>query len=136
MVNWGKIRRFSAAIYFFVYGLGMVLPRTQQVGGSDFAEVFFIRRIFHMILYYGGPLEPIANFLLLIPAFFLLVAIAPRLRPVFVLWFCFFLSAAAEWLQSFIPGRVSSLRDFALNSAGSATAFYIFKFSHRSIKAE
>jgi len=114
----------------------MVLPRKLPADGVDSAQVFFIKRLFHKALYYSGPLEPVANVIFLIPIYFFLVVIPKRKRPIFVLWVCLFISASAEIAQEFIPGRVISIGDFALNSVGSATAFIIYKFRLRSIAEE
>jgi glycopeptide antibiotics resistance protein len=131
-VNWRKIGQVSAAFYLFIYVLAMVLPRKLPADGFDSAQVFFIKRLFHKTLYYSGPLEPIANVIFLIPVFlFLAWFLGPKRAPV-ALVICITLSATAELLQRAIPGRVSSLQDFALNSAGAAVAYLSYKAFFRT----
>jgi len=134
-VNWRKIGQFGAVFYLFIYALAMALPRKLPDDGFDSAQVSFVKRIFHEAFYYSGSLEPIANFIFLIPVFaFLVWVLGIGKSPTVALIACIALSATAELFQHVIPGRVSSLRDFALNSAGAILAFLIYRafFYNRS----
>ena len=127
-MNRRKIGQFGAVFYLIIYVLAMVLPRKLPDEGFDSAQVTFVKRIFHEALYYSGPLEPIANFIFLIPVFtFLVWVLGIGKSPAIALIACIALSATAEFLQQVIPGRVSSLRDFALNSTGAILAFLIYR---------
>jgi len=130
-MNWRKIGQICAISYIFLYQAAMVVPR--KLPNEQFVSVDanFIRRVFHQILYYGGPLEPVANFVLLIPFFGILLAILGKSRATLAVTICIALSAWAETLQQFIPGRVSSAKDFALNSGGAITAYLIYKLHQR-----
>jgi glycopeptide antibiotics resistance protein len=110
----------------------MVMPRKLPYEQFSPLHSNFIKRAFHQILYYGGPLEPVANFFVLIPAFAILLTFLGRSRAVWGVAICIALSATAESLQQFIPGRVSSFRDFALNSAGAISAYLLYTFYTRS----
>ena len=127
-MNSRKIGQFGAVFYLVVYVLAMVLPRKLPDEGFDSAQVTVVKRIFHEALYYSEPLEPIANFLFLIPVFaFSAWVLGTPKSPNIALIACIALSATAEFLQQVIPGRISSLRDFALNSAGAILAFLIYR---------
>jgi len=90
--------------------------------------------LFHQILYYGGPLEPVANFFFFIPIFAILLVFLGKARALLGLVICISLAASAETLQHFIPGRVSSVRDFTLNASGAVVAFLANKiFNYRKV---
>jgi len=127
-MNWRKIGQICAISYLFLYLAAMVMPRKPPYEQFSSDHANFIKRAFHQILYYGGPLEPVANFFVLIPVFAITLTLLGKSRIVLALAICISLSAAAESLQQLIPGRVSSLRDFALNSGGAIAAFLLFKF--------
>ena len=125
----GKIEQIGAIFYMIVYMLAMLTPRRLPAHSNYLTHTSFLRRILHEILYYGGPLEPVVNFFLLIPIFIFLVFRLGRSKALLSLAICIALSAASELLQSVIPGRVSSLQDFALNSVGALSALLIYRIS-------
>jgi glycopeptide antibiotics resistance protein len=125
----GKIEQIGAIFYMIVYMLAMLTPRRLPAHSNSLTHTSFLRRILHEILYYGGPLEPVVNFFLLIPIFIFLVFRLGRSKALLSLAICIALSAASELLQSVIPGRVSSLQDFALNSLGALSALLIYRIS-------
>ena len=65
-------------------------------------------------------IEMAANVLLFVPVALLFSAMAPRLSGVLVWLACTATSAAVETAQLVLPGRESTMRDVALNSAGAA----------------
>ena len=83
---------------------------------------------FHRLLNLSGPWERFGNV-----AMFFLVYLAIKLQfhrlgsgaTLLATCSC---SAVVESVQFFIPGRVSSLTDFALNSLGASVAFLISHF--------
>ena len=79
----------------------------------------------HEILYYSGTLEPLGNFLLLIPIFLLVASLAKKYQLIIGLFTCVIISVMAEIGQSFIPGRVSSTQDLALNIGGVCATLLI-----------
>lgn len=122
-----KIGHICAFFYFSLYFAAMVIPRKLPYEQFSSLHSNFIKRTFHQILYYGGPLEPVVNFFLLFPAFAILLIFLGRSRAIWGVAICIVVSATAESLQQLIPGRVSSVRDFALNSAGAVTAMLFYK---------
>ena len=123
-MNGKKIGQISAILYIFAYFAAMVAPKKNQ---NHFHSSNSLMKILHEILYYSGPLEPVANFFFLMPIFAFLVFRLGRSKAPFALFVCIGLSATSEILQIFIPGRVSSLQDFILNSLGALIAFLFQK---------
>jgi VanZ family protein len=128
-MNWRKIGRISAIFYMIVYVVAMFTPRSSPADSNSLAHNSFRWRILHEILYYGGALEPVANFLFLIPVFVFLVLYLGSSKAILAAIICVALSATAEFLQRFIPGRVTSLQDFLLNSLGALSALLIYWIS-------
>jgi len=129
-MNWRKIVRVTAIFYLFLYAIGMLLPR--KLPSEEATSSNILQRIAHQLLYYSGPMEPVANFFLLVPVLIFLIAILGERGENISLFICISLSATAEFLQRFIPGRVSSPRDFLLNSLGAICAFTIYKVTKLS----
>ncbi|CAN2214395.1 VanZ-like [Candidatus Nanopelagicaceae bacterium] len=124
------LKRLSQ-VFAFCYSVGMVValffPRKYP------ADLVVSRNILsnflHEILYYSGALEPLGNFLLLIPVFLLVASVAKNYRLIIALFTCASISVLAEVGQSFIPGRVSSIQDLVLNIGGvCATLLIILVF--------
>ena len=122
-MNGKKIGQICAILYIFAYFAAMVAPRKSQ---EHFNSSGFLMKFLHELLYYSGPLEPVANFFFLMPIFLFLVINFGRAKAPMSLLICIALAATSEMLQSFIPGRVSSLQDFLLNSLGAVSA-YLFE---------
>ena len=122
-MNRNRLYKASGAVYIGIYILAMVFPR--KVPKDQLVTDNFLKKLFQELLYMSGNLEFIGNIFLLIPIFVILVKLFARVNAVFALTICILISASAEFAQSFIPGRVSSLRDFLLNCAGSLIAFLL-----------
>ena len=122
-MNTNRLYKASGAVYVGIYILAMVFPR--KVPKDQLVTDNFLKKLFQELLYMSGNLEFIGNIFLLIPIFVILVKLFARVNAVFALTICILISASAEFAQSFIPGRVSSLRDFLLNCAGSLIAFLL-----------
>ena len=116
--------KVSGALYISIYLLAMVFPR--KVPKDQLDPSNFLKKLFQDLLYLSGSLEFTGNVFLLVPIFVILIKLFLRLKAVYALMICILLSAGAEFAQSFIPGRVSSMRDFILNSSGAAAAFLIY----------
>ena len=114
----------SGALYVSIYLLAMVFPR--KVPKDQLDPSNFLKKLFQDLLYLSGSLEFIGNVFLLVPMLAILIKLFLRLNAVYSLMICILLSAGAEFAQSFIPGRVSSIRDFILNSSGAVAAFLIY----------
>lgn len=85
----------------------------------------FLSRFLHEILYYSGGLEPLGNFLLLIPVFLLVVSVVSSHQLLTAIMVCTLISVLAEIGQLFIPGRVSSGQDLLLNIGGAFVSMLI-----------
>ena len=131
-MNWRKIGQICAIFYLILYVAVMVMPRKLPYEQFSSAQSNFIKRAFHQLLYYGGSLEPVANFFFLVPIFAVLLVFLGKSKSISAVVICIALSATTESLQRLIPGRVSSLRDFALNSAGAISAYLLYTLYTRS----
>lgn len=128
-MNWRKIGQVSAIIYTILFAAAMLTPRKLSSHESTLKNSHFFKRIIHEILYYGGALEPVANFLFLIPIFAFLILFLGGSKAHYWLAICVTLSAIIEILQRFIPGRVSSLQDLLVNCLGTVSAFLLYKIA-------
>ena len=122
-MNRNRLYKTSGAVYVGIYILAVVFPR--KVPKNQLVTDNFLKKLFQELLYMSGNLEFIGNIFLLIPIFVILVKMFAGVHAVFALTICILISASAEFAQSFIPGRVSSLRDFLLNCTGSLIVFLL-----------
>ena len=122
-MNKTALLKASGALYISIYLLAMVFPR--KVPKDQLEPSNFLTKLFQDLLYISGNLEFVGNILLLVPMFVILIKLFGRLKDIYALLICILLSVSAELAQSFIPGRVSSLRDFILNSSGALAVFLI-----------
>jgi len=125
-VNRNGLYKAGATLYIVVYLLAMVFPR--KVPKGQLIADNFLKELLQDLLYLSGNLEFIGNIFLLTPIFVILVKLFARVHAVFALTICILISASAEFAQSFIPGRVSTIRDFILNSIGVISAFILYLF--------
>ena len=125
-----RIGQIGASLSVSLYTTAMVMPRRSP--NEDLNTTDFLKQIFHQILYYSGSLEPVANFILLIPVFASLVYLLGKSKALVALAICLALSATGEFLQRFIPGRVSSFQDLMLNYLGALIAFLLYKIPHKT----
>ena len=124
-MNRNGLYKGGATLYIAVYLLAMVFPR--KVPKDQLIADNFLKKLLQDLLYLSGNLEFIGNIFLLTPIFVILVKLFARVHAVFALNICILISASAEFAQSFIPGRVSTIRDFLLNSFGAISAFIIYQ---------
>ena len=118
-------QKIGSIFYITIYLLSMVIPR--KIPKDQLEAYNLLIRFLKEFLYLSGTFEVIGNFLLLFPLFFILIYLFGKSKSTLSLIICIVLSAGAELLQSVIPGRVSSLRDFLLNSFGAISALVIFQ---------
>jgi glycopeptide antibiotics resistance protein len=119
-----KLSVIVALIYAFAIACALLFPKTvQEVSSTE----NFLFRLLHKILFISGPLEVIGNFLLFIPVLLALIHASPTVRLRYMALICCLGSASAELAQSWIPGRVSSLRDFISNSFGVVLILVLMK---------
>ena len=124
-MNRNGLYKAGATLYIAVYLLAMAFPR--KVPKDQLIADNFLKKLLQDLLYISGNIEIIGNIFLLIPIFVILVKLFARIHAAYALTICIFLSASAEFAQSFIPGRVSTIRDFLLNSFGVISAFIIYQ---------
>ncbi len=124
---------FLLGLYIPILLMGLLLPRSTTTG-IDSAQMGFIRRLIHEILYLTGSPEIFLNFLLFIPFFLAISFLVPTLSGPWAAFISCLSSAAAELAQSQIPGRVSSMRDFFSNCVGVMIAF-MFVTAHSKKQA-
>jgi glycopeptide antibiotics resistance protein len=122
-VNKSAFLKASGALLMSLSLFVMVFPR--EVPKNQLDPSNFLVKLFIDFLYISGNLEFIGNIFLLVPMFMILIKLFGRLKDIYALIICLLLSAGAEFAQRFIPGRVSSLRDFILNSSGAVAVFLI-----------
>ena len=99
----------------------MIFPR--KVPKDQLDATNFLKKLFQDLLYLSGDLEVLGNIFLLMPIFAIIVTILGKNKSGLTLAICILLATTAEFLQRFIPGRVSSTRDVLLNSSGALIAF-------------
>jgi glycopeptide antibiotics resistance protein len=94
-----------------------------------------IPEIAHSVLYLNGWLEIFGNFFLMVPIAFFMNHGYPRIKLRKILIICVPISISIEVIQKFVPGRVSDVNDFLLNSTGVAltlVAIWVFSYSSKS----
>ena len=128
-MNRRKIGQVSAIFYIILYVAAMLTPRKLPTNYGATTSPNFFKRIIREILYYNGALEPVVNFLFLIPIFAFLILFLGRPKAHLSLTICLALSVITEFLQRFIPGRVSSAQDLLLNCLGALFAFLLYKIA-------
>jgi glycopeptide antibiotics resistance protein len=69
-------------------------------------------------LYYSGSLQWIGNFIMLMPLAYLLGKSLPQIKTQTILILSLLTTIFIEYVQIFIPGRVSDVRDITANSTG------------------
>ncbi len=121
-----SLKRLSQ-IFAFCYSVGLIValffPRKNPADLVVSRNI--LSKFLHEILYYSGALEPLGNFLLLIPVFLLIASVAKNYQLITALFACVAISVLAEIGQAFIPGRVSSTQDLVLNIGGVTATLLI-----------
>lgn len=126
-----KLGQIIAFCYFIALIVALFMPR--KYPEDSLISTNFLAKYFHEILYYSGTLEPVGNFLLLIPVFLLVVSVTRSNQLILALFACAAISVLAEIGQSFIPGRVSSSQDLLLNIGGAFVTMLILLVSRLTI---
>ena len=114
-------------LYIIALGFGVFTPRPDLVGpngtpiGTPIGapSVGGFPSIGHQILYLGGFWAWVGNFLMLVPFAFLIHSIWPKLGLQTIFIICLLTTISIEFIQLYIPGRVSDLRDVVLNATGA-----------------
>jgi glycopeptide antibiotics resistance protein len=127
-----KVTGFALSLYVATFLLAVFLPRPDLVNPyskSLIAKTGSIITTFaHDVLYYDGNFQWLANFLMLAPLPFLLLLVWGKLKPKILLLIGLLTTLTIETAQIYIPGRVSDLRDVAMNSAGVVVSVLLIKY--------
>jgi glycopeptide antibiotics resistance protein len=121
------LSQLVAFCYSIALLISLFMPR--RYPETAITPTNFLGRFLHEILYYSGALEPMGNFLLLVPVFLLVVSVGRSHQLLTALIVCTLISLLAEIGQSFIPGRVSSGQDLLLNIGGAFVTMLILMVS-------
>ena len=118
------IYKGQLALYLIAIGFGVFTPRPDLVGQGTSQlpgpSKGGFPSIGDQILYLGGTWAWIGNFLMLMPFAFLISKSWPLLRLQTIFIASALLTISIELIQIYIPGRVSDVRDIALNATGAA----------------
>jgi glycopeptide antibiotics resistance protein len=128
------IKKIAAIFCLAMYLLSMVVPR--RVPKDRLAATNFVRKFLQEILYLSGTIEVVGNFIILVPLFFIFIYLFGQRKSTVSVSLCILLSASAELIQRFIPGRVNSIRDFLLNSLGAIAAFIFYQIYLKKVSLQ
>ena len=117
------------ALYLVVLGLAVFTPRPDRVtpvakpviNGSTGG----IPAIGHHILYESGTVAWVGNFFLLIPVALLIRKCWPMLGFQTIFIITLLITISIEYIQVYIPGRVSNVSDIIFNGSGPALTLLI-----------
>ena len=121
------LSQLAAFCYSVALLIALFMPR--RYPENTVTPTNFLGRLLHEILYYSGGLEPLGNFLLLVPVFLLIVSVGRSHQLLTALIVCTLISVLSEIGQLFIPGRVSSGQDLLLNIGGAFVTMLILMVS-------
>ena len=117
------------ALYLVVLGFAVFTPRPDRVtpGAKPVinGSTGGIPAIGHHILYESGTVAWVGNFFLLIPVALLIRKCWPMLgfQTIFIL--TLLITISIEYIQVYIPGRVSNVSDIIFNGSGPALTLLI-----------
>ena len=117
------------ALYLVVLGFAVFTPRPDRVtpGAKPVinGSTGGIPAIGHHILYESGTVAWVGNFFLLIPVALLIRKYWPMLgfQTIFIL--TLLITISIEYIQIYIPGRVSNVSDIIFNGSGPALTLLI-----------
>ena len=118
------------ALYLVVLGFAVFTPRPDRVtpGAKPVinGSTGGIPAIGHHILYESGTVAWVGNFFLLIPVALLIRKCWPVLsfQTIFIL--TLLITISIEYIQVYIPGRVSNVSDIIFNGSGPALTLLYF----------
>lgn len=130
-----KVAGVALSLYVAAFVLAVFFPRPDLVNPYSKSLIAktgsIITSFAHDVLYYGGNFQWLANFLMLAPLPFLLLLVWGKLKPQILLLIGLLTTLTIETTQIYIPGRVSDLRDVAMNSAGVVVSVLLIKYTQR-----
>ncbi len=117
------------AIYLLILGFAVFTPRPDLVtlGAKPVinGSTGSIPALGHHILYESGTLACIGNFFLLIPVTILIRISWPKLTLSTIFIITLLMTITIEYIQVYIPGRVSNVSDIIFNGSGPALTLLI-----------
>ena len=127
--------RFLLTAYSTVLALFVLWPRTidelSPVIPASGTITNAAAKAAHDVLDIDGYRELLGNCVMLIPIALLLWKIFPTIKAQSILLICLASTISIEFLQIYIPGRVSDVRDIAANSLGATTALGLLHLKTR-----
>ena len=117
------------ALYLVVLGFAVFTPRPDRVtpGAKPVinGSTGGIPAIGHHILYESGTVAWVGNFFLLIPVALLIRKCWPMLGFQTIFIITLLITISIEYIQVYIPGRVSNVSDIIFNGSGPALTLLI-----------
>ena len=129
-------RRIAAALfvgYLFLLGLFVFFPRPILESGDPSAIADFLKNnanIFYTILYADTDKVTIANFFMLTPFVLIAHLLSPSTKKRTLALLGAAISLIIEFVQRFIPGRVSDLHDLYSNVVSVLFGLALIRFLH------
>jgi VanZ like family len=128
--------RTLLGIYLVVLCFGVFTPRPDLVtpGAKPIISGAHggLPAVGHHILYLGGPLQWVGNFLMFIPLVLLLRKCWSRLTLQSIFIITLLTTIFIELIQIYIPGRISDIRDIIANGSGAALTLLYLHFRKTS----
>lgn len=103
----------------FVFWPRPILELSQGTSSIGTSSNFAVKTA-HNVLYIDGYREILGNFMMLIPVALLIIKVFPRMKVQSILLICLCVTISIEFIQIFIPGRVSDVSDIFANAVGAA----------------
>ncbi len=134
-----RLSRATLALYLVILAIATFTPKQEKTRQAVWEANRHLKveskalpqGIFHKVLYSDGSEVWVGNLLLLIPIVILLTVAFQSLKywQIFLLGSCS--SAFIEFIQRFVPGRVSDIRDFGTNCLGVLLATLCVAFAKK-----
>ncbi len=126
------LNKASLFVYLIILCFGVFTPRPDLVtpGAKPIISGSHggLPAVGHHILYLGGPLQWVGNFLMFIPLVLLLRTCWSRLTLQSIFIVTLLTTISIELIQIYIPARNSDVRDIIANGSGAAVTLLYLHF--------